>query len=136
MRRAASPYLLTLGLSHALMSLVFIAGPLSGLIVQPLVGLLADRSSSKWGRRRPFIVGGTIACVLGMLLLGFTRQVSNLFTTPFSEPVSRVLSHKFIDSPLTSRAHNRIISSRSFLQLCQSLLSTSLSMLCRLWIVL
>jgi solute carrier family 45, member 1/2/4 len=36
---AASPYLISLGLSRSLMALVFIAGPLSGLIVQPLIGL-------------------------------------------------------------------------------------------------
>jgi len=34
----ASPYLLSLGLSKSLMAIVFVAGPLSGLIVQPLVG--------------------------------------------------------------------------------------------------
>lgn len=36
----ASPYLLELGLSKSLMSLVFVAGPLSGLIMQPLIGEL------------------------------------------------------------------------------------------------
>jgi hypothetical protein len=35
---AASPYLLSLGLSKSLMSIVFLAGPLSGLFVQPLIG--------------------------------------------------------------------------------------------------
>lgn len=35
---AASPYLLSLGLSKSYMALVFVAGPLSGLIVQPLIG--------------------------------------------------------------------------------------------------
>ena len=39
-RYAASPYLISLGLSKSLMALVFLAGPLSGLIVQPLIGLL------------------------------------------------------------------------------------------------
>lgn len=34
----ASPWLLELGLSKSMMSLVFVAGPLSGLIVQPLIG--------------------------------------------------------------------------------------------------
>jgi len=34
----ASPYLLSLGLSKPLMAVVFLAGPLSGLIVQPLIG--------------------------------------------------------------------------------------------------
>ena len=35
---AASPYLLSLGLTKSHMAMVFLAGPLSGLIVQPLVG--------------------------------------------------------------------------------------------------
>lgn len=34
----ASPYLLSLGLSKPLMAVVFLAGPFSGLIVQPLIG--------------------------------------------------------------------------------------------------
>ncbi|KZS96359.1 MFS general substrate transporter [Sistotremastrum niveocremeum HHB9708] len=80
----ASPYLISLGLTKSLMSLVFIAGPLSGLIMQPLVGSLADRSTLRWGRRRPFIVAGTLVCVFGMMLLGFTRHFSNIFTSPLS----------------------------------------------------
>ena len=35
---SASPYLLSLGLSKSSMAGVFVAGPLSGLIVQPLIG--------------------------------------------------------------------------------------------------
>ena len=38
----ASPYLLSLGLSKSLMAIVFLAGPLSGLIVQPLVGTVGS----------------------------------------------------------------------------------------------
>ena len=51
-----TPYLLQLGLTKSKTSLVWIAGPLSGLIMQPVVGVLADSSKSKWGRRRPFMV--------------------------------------------------------------------------------
>ena len=36
---SASPYLLSLGLSKSSMAGVFVAGPLSGLIVQPLIGM-------------------------------------------------------------------------------------------------
>lgn len=39
----ASPYLIGLGLTKSQMSLVLTAGPISGLIVQPLVGGMADR---------------------------------------------------------------------------------------------
>ncbi|TFK21002.1 sucrose transporter [Coprinopsis marcescibilis] len=77
----ASPYLLSLGLSKSRMAVVFLAGPLSGLIMQPLIGVLADNSTSRFGRRRPYMLIGTMLCMCGMLLLGFTRPFATLFTT-------------------------------------------------------
>ncbi|KZT22893.1 MFS general substrate transporter [Neolentinus lepideus HHB14362 ss-1] len=76
----ASPYLLSLGLQKPLMAVVFLAGPLSGLIVQPLIGTLTDRSRSRLGRRRPYILAGIVVCVFGVMLLGFTRQFASIFT--------------------------------------------------------
>ncbi|KAG5340407.1 hypothetical protein C0989_001731 [Termitomyces sp. Mn162] len=76
----ASPYLLSLGLSKSAMSLVFLAGPLSGLFMQPIIGVLADNSTSRFGRRRPFMMVGTIVCVFAMLMLGFTRDFASAFT--------------------------------------------------------
>jgi len=46
------------------------SGPISGFIVQPVVGVLSDGCHSKWGRRRPFILAGAIGCVVGMALIG------------------------------------------------------------------
>lgn len=69
-------------------ALVFIAGPLSGLIVQPLVGNLADRSTSKFGRRRPYMLFGCITAFISFLLLGFTRSFASLFVAGPSESVS------------------------------------------------
>jgi solute carrier family 45 protein 1/2/4 len=71
----ASPYLLELGLSKSYMSLVFMAGPLSGLIVQPLIGIFADRSKSRWGRRRPFMMAGIALCGFAMMLLGWAKEI-------------------------------------------------------------
>ena len=76
----ASPYLLSLGLSKSSMAAVFAAGPLSGLVVQPLMGALADNSTSRFGRRRPYMLLGTGICVAAMLLLGFTKGVAAIFT--------------------------------------------------------
>ncbi|KAJ8595741.1 MFS general substrate transporter [Rhizopogon salebrosus TDB-379] len=76
----ASPYLLSLGLSKPLMAVVFLAGPLSGLVVQPLIGVLADHSKSRFGRRRPFIVISAALCCSATLLFGYTRSVATLFT--------------------------------------------------------
>lgn len=80
----ASPYLLSLGLSKPLMAVVFLAGPFSGLIVQPLIGVLADNSKSRFGRRRPLICIGAAICCFATLLFGYTRPLAALFTTPGS----------------------------------------------------
>ncbi|CAB4423643.1 unnamed protein product [Rhizophagus irregularis] len=53
-----SPYLRSLGLTTELIALVWLAGPLSGLLIQPLVGAISDKSTYKLGRRRPFIIVG------------------------------------------------------------------------------
>ncbi|KAI1281015.1 major facilitator superfamily domain-containing protein [Xylaria sp. FL0933] len=74
-----TPYLLSLGLTKSKTSLVWIAGPLSGLIVQPIVGTIADRSTSRWGRRRPFILTGAIISAMFLLLLGFTEDIVGFF---------------------------------------------------------
>jgi solute carrier family 45 protein 1/2/4 len=76
-----TPYLLELGLTKSRISLVWIAGPLSGLIMQPVVGVIADRSTSRYGRRRPFMVGCTILTSLFLLLLGWTKEVVGLFAS-------------------------------------------------------
>ncbi|KAF7342237.1 hypothetical protein MVEN_01811700 [Mycena venus] len=76
----APPYLLSLGLHKPSMAIVFLAGPLSGLFVQPLIGVLADNSTSRWGRRRPYMLAGCAICAASMLLLGYTREVAAVFT--------------------------------------------------------
>lgn len=76
----AGPYLLNLGLSKSLTSLVFLAGPLSGLLVQPLIGSNADTCKLQLGRRRPFILAGGLAVVLSLLLFGFPAALASLVT--------------------------------------------------------
>ncbi|KAK9436252.1 sucrose transporter [Metarhizium brunneum] len=70
-----SPYLLSLGLSKSLMALVWIAGPLTGTLVVPYVGMISDNCRMRWGKRRPFMVGGTIATVAGLMFLAWTREI-------------------------------------------------------------
>jgi solute carrier family 45 protein 1/2/4 len=76
-----TPYLLRLGLTKSKVSLVWIAGPLSGLIMQPIVGIIADRSTSSWGRRRPFMVVGTLLVCISLWILGWTTEIVGMFVS-------------------------------------------------------
>ncbi|WP_218310713.1 MFS transporter [Alteromonas antoniana] len=53
---------------HSL-SLFWLVAPIMGLIVQPIVGSASDRTWNRLGRRRPFILAGAVAAVVGMVLL-------------------------------------------------------------------
>ncbi|PVG04581.1 hypothetical protein CPB86DRAFT_746447 [Serendipita vermifera] len=72
----ASPFLHSLGLSKAETAIVFLAAPLSGLLVQPLIGALADHSKSRFGRRRPFMITGSILCAFSLLGLAWSTTIA------------------------------------------------------------
>ena len=74
-----SPYLLSLGLSKSLLALVWIAGPLSGTLVQPYVGIKSDNCRIKWGRRKPFILGGALATIVALMILAWAREIVSGF---------------------------------------------------------
>lgn len=78
-----SPFLLSLGLSKSLMALVWIAGPLSGTLVQPYVGILSDNCRSPWGKRTPFMAVGSAATVTSLLALAWVREIVGGFLSLF-----------------------------------------------------
>ena len=54
--------------------------------MQPVVGVLADNSKSKWGRRRPFMVGGALIVAACLIVLGWTSElVGMLISAPDSK---------------------------------------------------
>ncbi|KAF8917872.1 MFS general substrate transporter [Mucidula mucida] len=60
-----TPFLLTLGISEQVTSLVWLAGPISGLIAQPVIGAISDSSTSRY-RRRIWIAGSTVVLVFAL----------------------------------------------------------------------
>jgi maltose/moltooligosaccharide transporter len=59
-----------LGASIDDLPILWVAGPLTGLIVQPIVGYLSDRTwHSKWGRRRPFFFIGALLASVSLFIM-------------------------------------------------------------------
>lgn len=74
-----TPYVQLLGVSHAMSSLIWLCGPISGIVVQPTVGYTSDRLKSKFGRRKPFITVGTTLICFAVLLIGFAADIGHSF---------------------------------------------------------
>jgi maltose/moltooligosaccharide transporter len=58
---AINPLFLFLGASEEMLPILNIAGPVTGLIVQPIIGAMSDKTwSPKWGRRKPYFLIGAL----------------------------------------------------------------------------
>lgn len=70
-----TPYIQTLGIEHAFSSFIWLCGPITGLVVQPCVGIWSDKCTSKYGRRRPFILIGSLMISVAVILIGFSADI-------------------------------------------------------------
>ncbi|KAH9616762.1 hypothetical protein KSS87_008591 [Heliosperma pusillum] len=70
-----TPYIQTLGIGHAFSSFIWLCGPITGLVVQPCVGIWSDKCTSKYGRRRPFILAGSLMISVAVIIIGFSADI-------------------------------------------------------------
>src|SRR5512141_765300 len=59
----------TLGAKVDNIPILWIAAPVTGLVIQPIVGYFSDRTWNRLGRRRPYFLGGAILASLALLLM-------------------------------------------------------------------
>ena len=59
----------TLGADPHTLSFFWLLPPLMGMIVQPIVGAMSDKTWCKWGRRKPYLYVGAIVAIIVMALL-------------------------------------------------------------------
>lgn len=70
-----TPIYKLLGADEGTMPLLWLAGPMTGLIVQPLIGAVSDRTISRFGRRTPFFVIGAILCTICLFAMPYSRAL-------------------------------------------------------------
>src|SRR3954462_7814376 len=69
---AVNPLFLLIGAQPDQLPILNLAGPVTGLLIQPLIGAISDRTwSPRWGRRRPFVTGGAILCAVILFAFPF-----------------------------------------------------------------
>lgn len=73
---AVNPIYDFLGASPDQIPILNLAGPLTGLIIQPIIGTLSDKTwSDSWGRRKPYFFIGAILCSIALFFFPFSSAL-------------------------------------------------------------
>ncbi len=70
-----SPIYAYLGAQEAALPLLYLAGPVTGLLVQPIIGAMSDRTLSRYGRRTPYFLIGAILCSLSLFAMPYSQAL-------------------------------------------------------------
>lgn len=73
----SGPVTENLGADPFIFGLIWLAGPFTGMVVQPIVGALSDKTVSPFGRRRPYLLGGAIIASIALLLFPNSANIVN-----------------------------------------------------------
>ncbi|CAO1414900.1 unnamed protein product [Diamesa serratosioi] len=73
-----SPILLSIGIEHKHMTMVWALSPILGFFFSPLLGSITDRCSSKVGRRRPLMAILGVGLLFGLILAPYGRVLGEL----------------------------------------------------------
>ena len=66
-----------LGASPFIFGLIWLAGPFTGMVVQPLIGALSDKTRTPLGRRRPYLLGGALLSALALWAFPNSAPITN-----------------------------------------------------------
>jgi MFS family permease len=85
------PYLVALfvppGMKNTYLASVRVFGLAAAMLAQPVAGLLSDHSTSRFGQRRPYMVGGTVFSLLFLTIVGASTLFKDLPGDTFFQPV-------------------------------------------------
>ncbi len=73
---AVNPIYSFLGAHAEQLPILNLAGPITGLLIQPLIGAISDKTwSNRWGRRKPFFLLGAVLCSLALFAFPFSSGI-------------------------------------------------------------
>ncbi len=108
---AVNPIFSFLGADHADLPLLNLAGPVTGLIIQPIIGAISDKTwIPGWGRRKPFFMIGAILASLCLFAFPYSSElwfavgllwILDVGNNTAMEPYRAFVGDKLADDQLT-----------------------------------
>ena len=113
----------TLGAEMGDLSFLWLAAPITGMLVQPIIGYLSDNTwHATWGRRRPFFFVGAILAALAMFLLPNSTMlwmaVAVLWMMDSAINISMEPFRAFVGDKLNTEQHTAGYAMQTFLIGC------------------
>ena len=103
----ASRIFQSLGANVDSLALFWLAGPVTGLIIQPIIGYMSDKTWGRFGRRRPYFFIGAILASIALVLMphspGLWIAVSSLWILDASLNISMEPFRAFVGDKLSSK---------------------------------
>ncbi|MBC7796190.1 MAG: MFS transporter [Pyrinomonadaceae bacterium] len=70
-----SPIYKYLGAEESTLPYLWLAGPVTGLLIQPIIGAMSDRTWNSLGRRRPYFLIGAILASICLILMPYSSAL-------------------------------------------------------------
>ena len=70
-----------LGASPLIFGLIWLAGPVTGMVVQPIIGALSDSTETRFGRRRPYLLAGALLASIALWLFPQSGRIAELISS-------------------------------------------------------
>jgi len=104
-----SPIYSYLGAEESKLPYLWLAGPLTGLIIQPIVGAMSDNTISRWGRRTPYFLIGAIFCSICLFFMPYSSEVwmaaSILWILDAANNITQEPYRAFVSDKLDKQQH-------------------------------
>lgn len=109
-QNSMSPIYKYLGANEAELPYLWLAGPMTGLIIQPIIGAMSDKTISRWGRRRPYFLIGAIICSIGLFFMPYSSALwmaaSLLWILDVGNNVTQEPYRAFVSDKLDKSQHS------------------------------
>ncbi len=105
-----SPIYSYLGAEESKLPLLWLAGPMTGLIIQPIIGAMSDKTITRWGRRTPYFLIGAIFCSVALFVMPFSSSVlmaaSILWILDAANNITQEPYRAFVSDKLDKKQHS------------------------------